>query len=68
MEKETFGQFITRPSGFGRTQWPIAILIHLFGMAGVFMAVTDSAWGLLGLIGPAVLWWGTWMNYKGKWV
>lgn len=66
--KETFVEYITRPTGFGKTPWPLAILIHLFGVAGIVMAVTDSAWGMLGLMGPTVLWWGTWMNYKGKWV
>lgn len=52
MKRETFLEYITRPTGFGRTHWAAAILIHLFGVASVVMAFTDSPWALLGLIAP----------------
>jgi hypothetical protein len=65
--RETFFQYITRWSGFGLTPWPAAILIHLFGIASIVMAFEESAWALLGLMAPAMLWFGTWMNYTGRW-
>jgi len=64
---ETFRQFITRRSGFGRTPWAAAIWVHAFGVASITMAFTDSAWALLGLIAPVTLWVGTYMNYTGRW-
>lgn len=67
MNRETFLQFITRPTGFGRTHWAAAILIHLFGVASI-VAALDYGWtALLGLIAPVTLWAGTYMNYKGCW-
>ena len=67
MRRETFLEYITRPTGFGRTSWTAAFLIHLFGAASVVMSWTDSPWALLGLIAPVMLWVGTYMNYKGRW-
>lgn len=64
---ETFKQFISRRSGFGRTRWGIAIAIHLFGLAGVVMACVETAWGLLSLAPVAMLWIGTYLNWTGRW-
>ena len=64
---ETFLQYCTRESGFGRTSWEAAILIHIFGVASLTMGITESPWAFLGLVAPVTLWIGTWMNYRGKW-
>jgi hypothetical protein len=65
--RETFLQFITRDSGFGRTSWETAILIHIFGVASLTMGITESPWAFLGLVAPVTLWIGTYMNYTGRW-
>lgn len=60
----TFLQYITQKSGFGHTGWPVAVLIHLFMVVPVFA----GPWGFLFYMPPALLWYGTWMNYKGYWI
>jgi hypothetical protein len=66
----TFAQYITRKQGFGKTRWPIAILIHLFSVVGTMMLIQQgqAVWTPLALSPTALLWYGTFMNYKGKWV
>jgi hypothetical protein len=66
-KKKSLLEFVTQRSGFGYTPWPAAILIHSFGIASIVMAFTDSPWALLGLMAPVTLWYGTYMNYIGKW-
>jgi hypothetical protein len=66
----TFGKYITRKQGFGKTSWPMAILIHLFSVVATMMLVMDGnpIWIPLSVSPTALLWFGTYMNYKGKWV
>lgn len=33
MKRETFLEYVTRHTGFGRTHWTAAILIHRFGVS-----------------------------------
>lgn len=63
----SFLKFAFNKRGFGRTRWEAAIAIHLFGLAGVVMACTETAWALLSLVPVAALWLGTYLNYTGKW-
>ena len=68
LRPETFLDFITRPTGFGKTPWVAAILIHLFSVAGaVSLSTIAWYWAPAGLIPAAVLWLGTYFNYTGKW-
>ena len=64
----TFVEYITQPSGFGKTRWPVAIMIHLFGALAVYYTYKQSWWALLGLAPVVLLWYGTWMNYTKRWV
>ena len=74
IRRETFLDFITRPTGFGKTSWPQFALIVAFSMVLLVLAVTmtpDGSWakGICYLFGfgiPAVLLVMTWRNFKGK--
>lgn len=65
----TFWQYITRPSGLGRTWWWAAIVINaatLF-MESFSLWADDSTKYVMPLIGTlvmAIFWTGTWKNYK----
>jgi hypothetical protein len=65
--RETFLQFITRESGFGRTSWWEFACIFGFGILSVYFAFTESPWALLGLMATAATIWGTVKNYTGRW-
>lgn len=76
MAKETFRQFITRPSGFGKTPWILFYIISV--LCAVLVAVSgynywrgDAYPWVAGAFGVGIyglLWFGTWMNYTGRWV
>jgi 4-hydroxybenzoate polyprenyltransferase len=68
MAKETFLQYCTRPTGFGKTPWPQTVIIFLFGV-GVTVGIASLApwWSPLGMLPFAALVFGTWMNYTGRW-
>jgi hypothetical protein len=67
MSGETFLQFCTRPTGFGKTPWPQFSIIVAFSIAIVAGLYTAAWWAApLGLLPVVVLVWGTWRNYKGK--
>ena len=70
--KETFFQFLTRKSGFGRTSWPVFIFMQTLLAGFVIAGALD--WRDGGWIGIAVwvvinaaLVLGSWMNYTGRW-
>jgi hypothetical protein len=62
-----FLRYCFSPTGFGKTSWPQAIIIHAFGGLGIYYTY-ESYWALLGLMPVAVLWYGTYKNYTGRWV
>ena len=66
-DTETFMEFCTRPSGFGKTPWPQFTIIFGFSIATVAGLFTIAWWAApFGLIplGATVL--GTWRNWNGK--
>jgi hypothetical protein len=65
--RETFLEFITRDSGFGRTPWLFAGLAHVFGVSSITIGIIETPWAFLGLVAPVTLWIGTYMNYTGRW-
>jgi hypothetical protein len=70
MPSESFAQYITRREGFGKTKWPMAVLIHLFSVVGTMLLIREgqAVWIPLALAPTAALWFGTWMNYTKRWV
>jgi hypothetical protein len=67
MTRETFLEFCTRPTGFGKTPWPQFSIIVAFSIATVAGLYTVALWAApLGLLPAVVLVYGTWRNYKGK--
>ena len=91
---ETFMDYITRPTGFGKTPWPLFAIIVGFSLVllgygtwgcppdenALILTPGPDGWVgsrpfnaarficyLFGLGIPAVLVWGTWMNFKGLW-
>jgi hypothetical protein len=71
MSGETFLQFCTRPSGFGRTPWWGFVTIQAFVIMLAFAGLwtwPESGWVAIAFAVAieAVLFYGTWMNWKGK--
>ena len=71
MEHETFLDFITRPTGFGKTSWPQFALIMT--CVAFLLGIGIGTWGEGGWVAVvfaaaivAVLMWGTWRNFNGK--
>ena len=69
--RETFAEFLTRPTGFGRTSWPSFITIQAFVAALLiagFLTWADGGWiaAAFGLLIEGVLVWQTWWNYTGR--
>lgn len=68
---ETFFEFCTRRTGFGKTKWAqfglIQLMVGMCVLAGL-LTWYDSGW--VGIVAGAaievVLVWGTWMNYTRK--
>lgn len=68
MTYETFYQYCTRPTGFGKTPWPQFVLIFGFSIITTAAIYTFAPWwSPLGLLPLGVLVLGTWMNYTGRW-
>jgi hypothetical protein len=67
MSGETFLQFCTRPTGFGKTPWPQFSIIVAFSIATVAGLYTVAWWAApLGMLPVVVMVFGTWRNWKGK--
>jgi 4-hydroxybenzoate polyprenyltransferase len=65
---ETFIQYCTRPTGFGKTPWPQAVIIFLFSIGVTVGIASLSPWfAPLGMLPFAALVLGTYMNYTGRW-
>ena len=71
--KETFGEYLTRPTGFGKSKWPWFIACQLFCLAIIGYGIVswkDNGWVgvVMALSVEVVLMLGTYMNFKHKWV
>lgn len=72
--KETLWQFLTRPTGFGKTSWPtfaaICVAVGLMAWYALFSGSEDTAArvvsGGFAVAITAVMTYGTWRNYNGK--
>ena len=68
MSNETFLEYCTRRTGFGKTPWPLAAVIGLFSIFATGGIATFAPWfAPLGMLPLAALVFGTWMNYTGRW-
>jgi hypothetical protein len=68
MSNESFLEYCTRPSGFGKTPWPQAAFIFGFSVCVTLGVASYAPWfAPLGMLPFAALVFGTWMNYTGKW-
>lgn len=68
-KKQTFWQYIAAYGGFGKTHYILAFFIHAMSglAAGGLGAISGWQYAPLGLIPAAALWFGTYMNYTGRW-
>lgn len=66
--RATFMEYVNNDTGFGKTNWLAAHLIHGFGALSILYSFAAGPWALLGLMAPAGLWLGTWKNWRGRWV
>ena len=69
--RETFAEYLTRPTGFGRTSWPQFAIIQAACIALVIAGVvtwSDGGWVACAMAATieAVLLWQTHRNYTGK--
>jgi len=71
--RETFIEYMTRPTGFGKTHWALFFLIQL--VLGIGMAYGIQTWNEGGWIGVTawpivngVILLGTYMNYTRRWI
>ena len=69
--RETFMEYLTRPTGFGRTSWPQFAIIQAACIALVMAGVStwsDGGWVACAMAATieAVLLWQTHRNYTGK--
>lgn len=70
--RETLWQFLTRPTGFGRTSWPsfamIVVAVGLMVWYALFSGSEETAarWvsGIFAVAITAIMVGGTWNNYK----
>lgn len=70
---ETFYDYMTRPTGFGKTSWGSFFLIQAIAMGGIIAGVStwdDKGWTAIVAVAvvEAVLVLGTYMNFKKNWV
>lgn len=73
-KKETLWQFLTRPTGFGKTSWTefVAILTAVVLMYTYALAGPEgeglARWclGIMATLITAIMARGTWRNFKGK--
>ena len=69
IRQETFGEFLSRPTGFGKTPWILAAIIGvalLFGNIVCIATWKDMGWigTIILLIVKGVIMWSTWKNYR----
>lgn len=69
--RETFFEYLTRPTGFGRTSWPMFALIQamVIGIVSAGVATIDQAGWVAFIIAAAieaVLFGVSYRNYTGK--
>lgn len=69
VRQETFAEFLTRPTGFGRTSWVQAVIIGIILLFGNIVCIVT--WKDMGWIGTIILlllkgaiMWSTWKNYR----
>jgi len=69
IRKETFCEYLKRPTGIGRTSWTNAIIIFMIMIFG--HAISILTWNNNGWVGTTLLifilcvwFYGTWRNYK----
>jgi hypothetical protein len=68
MNNETFYQYCTRRTGFGKTPWPQFASILIFSIAVTVSVASFAPWlSPLGMLPFAVLVLGTYMNYTRRW-
>jgi hypothetical protein len=70
-KNETFLEYLTRPTGFGRTSWPMFALIQamVIGIVSAGVATIDQAGWVAFIIAAAieaVLFGVSYRNYTGK--
>ena len=69
-KRETFFQYLTRPTGFGRTSWPVFGIIQAACIALLIAGDTgaDGGWVAVAMVGAieTVLVWQSYLNYTGK--
>lgn len=73
LRHETFGEYMTRPGGFGKTGWGQFWALQAFVMCLMLAGIAtwnDYGWtaNLAGLVVEAVFVFGTYMNYTRRWV
>ena len=73
LSKESFFDYCFRPTGFGKTSWSAFTLLQMIAIGGIFGGIStwsDGGWSAVVMVAviEAVLVFGTWMNFKGKWV
>ena len=62
--RERFWEFLTLPTGFGKTSWPSFALIQIACLT--FIATLDPVGIGAAIAIEGVLMYGTWSNFKGK--
>lgn len=71
--RETFREFLTRPTGFGRTHWVLFSIIQTLVLTMLIYGVATFASGgwvavLMAIVVDGLLVFGSWMNYTRRWV
>jgi hypothetical protein len=71
--QETFIEHLTRPSGFGKTPWQLFALIQgILLLGNVLWIISPEDYGITpaitSLVVNAVLVFGSYMNYKRRWL
>ena len=66
---ERFIEYLTLPTGFGRTGWWSFALIQAMCIGMVSFGAMDGGWIAIAsvFVIECVLVFGTWMNFKGHW-
>jgi hypothetical protein len=69
--RETFAEYLTRPTGFGRTSWPMFGMIQAACAALLTAGIptwNDGGWVAVAMVGAieTVLVWQSHRNYTGK--
>jgi hypothetical protein len=69
--RETFAEYLTRPTGFGRTSWTAFVFIQAMCIALIVtgsVTWSDGGWVAvaMALLVEGVLVWQSWLNYTGR--